>query len=64
MFIWLVKLHEKDSPMSNKSTHVIMYGKITNTDILKIIWSFKHSDMSWYFNGKPDDFTKVSKRTE
>ena len=20
--------------------------------------------MSWYFNGKPDDFTKVSKRTE
>ena len=30
MFIWLVKLHEQDYQMSNKSTHVIMYGKITN----------------------------------
>ena len=39
MFIWLVKLHEKDYQMSNKSAHVIMYGKITNTDILEIIWS-------------------------
>ena len=50
--------------MSNKSADIIMQGKVTNTDILKIIWSFKHSDMSWYFNGKPDGFTKVSKRTE
>ena len=50
--------------MSNTSAHIIMQGKIINTDILKIIWSFKHSDMSWYFNEKPDDFTKVSKRTE
>ena len=24
--------------MSNKSSHVIMSGKITNTDILEIIW--------------------------
>ena len=40
LFIWLVKLHKKDYQMSNKSTYVIMYGKITNTDILKIIWSF------------------------
>ena len=33
MFIWLVKLHGKDYQMSNKSARVIMYGKITNTDI-------------------------------
>ena len=39
MLIWLVKLHEEDYKMSNKSTHVIMYGKITNKDILAIIWS-------------------------
>ena len=38
MFIWLVKLHGKDYQMSNKSTQVIMYGKITNIDILKIIY--------------------------
>ena len=38
MFILLVKLHEEDYQMSNKSAHVIMYGKITNTDILEIIW--------------------------
>ena len=62
MFIWLVKLHEKDYQMSNKSVHVIMYGKITNTDILEIIWSSYHSDMSWYSNGKPNDFTEVKKK--
>ena len=50
--------------MSNKSAHVIIYGKIINTDILEIIWSSEHSDMSWYSNRKPDDFTKVNKRTE
>ena len=50
--------------MSNKSAHVIMYDKLTNTDILKIIWSFQHSDMPWYFNEKPDDFTKFSKKTK
>ena len=32
--------------MSNKSAHVIMYDKITNTDILEIIWSSEHLDMS------------------
>ena len=37
MFIWLVKLHERDYQMSNKSTHVTMYGKITDTEILEII---------------------------
>ena len=37
MFIRLVKLHERDYQMSNKSTHVTMYGKITDTDILEII---------------------------
>ena len=62
MFIWLVKLHEKDYQMSNKSTHVIIYGKITNMDILEIIWNSQHFDMSWYSNEKPDDFTKVNKR--
>ena len=41
-----------------------MYGKITNIDMLEIIWSSWHSDMSWYSNGKPDDVTKVNKRTE
>ena len=61
MFIWLVKLHGKDYQMSNKSAHFIMYGKITNTDILEIIWNSQHFDMSWYSNGKPDDFTKVNK---
>ena len=37
MFIRLVKLHERDYQMSNKSTHVTMYGKITGTEILEII---------------------------
>ena len=40
MFIWLVKLHGKDYQMSNKSAHVIIYGKITNTDNVEIMWSF------------------------
>ena len=40
MLIWLLKLHGKDYQMSNKSAQVIMYGKITNTDVLKIIWVF------------------------
>ena len=31
---------KKNYQMSNRSAHVIMYGKITNTDILEIIWSF------------------------
>ena len=39
VFIWLVNLHGKDYQMSNKFSHVIMYGKIFNTDILEIIWS-------------------------
>ena len=39
MFIWLVKLYEKDYQMSNKSAHVKMYGKITNTAILEITGS-------------------------
>ena len=39
MFNWLVKLHEKDYQVSNKSAHVLMYGKITNTDILEVTWS-------------------------
>ena len=39
MFIWLVKLHEKDYQMSKKSAHVLIFGKITKTDILEIIWS-------------------------
>ena len=30
---------------------------ITNIDILEIL----NSDMSWYSNGKPDDFTQVNK---
>ena len=30
---------------------------ITNIDILEIL----NSSMSWYSNGKPDDFTKVNK---
>ena len=38
-----------------------MYGKITNMDILEIIWNSQHFVMSWYSNGKPDDFTKVNK---
>ena len=55
---------KKDYQMSNKSTHVITYGKITNMDILEIIWNSQHFVMSWYSNGKPDDFTKVKERTE
>ena len=39
MLIWLVKLHEEDYQVSKKSAHAIMYGKITNTDILEIEWS-------------------------
>ena len=38
MFIWLVKLHEEDYQMSNKSAHVIMSEKVMAPDSRTLAW--------------------------